>query len=450
MNPYKFFIPVIQFLIDIFIIIYLFFRFLKIQYETQGDKWDILLLFENHYKALLLFIISWYFISEKTGLYKIKNNNIFELIRKVFIQIIFYTLTVFAVSGLKSKYLFNYDIALLYSISVLIFISLIHILTNLYQKQKFSRAVFIDTNNNTNNVIKHFVYGKKVRNFGEFVKIPQKNNQFKYDFNQLNLFIKNHNIQILVFSLNGELSKEVEDIIIKFSDSKYLIYIIPDLSYEFYNNSSLSYYGTLPIYLYRRKWNLFNKLFKRIFDITFSLIFIIFILSWLLPILALIIKLTSKGPVIYKQERMGLNSRPFKIMKFRSMYTNAEYSGPKLASDTDPRITSIGKIMRKYRIDEFPQFINVLKGEMSIVGPRPERKYFIDKISKLNPNYKKLHKVKPGITSIGQVYFGYAENVEEMAQRLKYDLLYLQNESFLFDLKIIYLTLVVMIQGKGK
>lgn len=450
MNPYKFFIPVIQFLIDIFIIIYLFFRFLKIQYETQGDKWDILLLFENHYKALLLFIISWYFISEKTGLYKIKNSNIFELIRKVFIQIIFYTLTIFAVSGLKSKYLFNYDIALLYSISVLIFISLIHILTDLYQKQKFSRAVFIDTNNNTNNVIKHFVYGKKVRNFGEFVKIPQKNNQFKYDFNQLNLFIKNHNIQILVFSLNGALSKEVEDIIIKFSDSKYLIYIIPDLSYEFYNNSSLSYYGTLPIYLYRRKWNLFNKLFKRIFDITFSLIFIIFILSWLLPILALIIKLTSKGPVIYKQERMGLNSRPFKIMKFRSMYTNAEYSGPKLASDTDPRITSIGKIMRKYRIDEFPQFINVLKGEMSIVGPRPERKYFIDKISKLNPNYKKLHKVKPGITSIGQVYFGYAENVEEMAQRLKYDLLYLQNESFLFDLKIIYLTLVVMIQGKGK
>lgn len=450
MNPYKFFIPVIQFLIDIFIIIYLFFRFFKFQYETKGNKWDLLLLFENHHKALLLFIVCWYFISEKTGLYKIKNSNNFELIRKIFIQVISYALIVFAVSGLKSKYLFNNNIIFLYNITVLISITLIHILADLYQKQKFSRAVFIDTNNNTNNIIKHFVHEKNIRNFGEFVKFPQKKSQYKYDFNQLNLFIKNHNIQILVFSLNGALSKEVEDTIIKFSDSKYLIYIIPDLSYEFYKNSSLNYFETLPIYLYRRKLNLFNKLFKRIFDITLSLIFIIFILSWLLPIIALIIKLTSKGPIIYKQERMGLHSKPFKIMKFRSMYTDAEYSGPKLASDSDPRITSIGKIMRKYRIDEFPQFINVLKGEMSIVGPRPERKYFIDKISKLDPNYKKLHKVKPGITSIGQVYFGYAENVEEMAQRLKYDLLYLQNENFFFDLKIIYLTLVVMIQGKGK
>lgn len=450
MNPYKSFIPVIQFLIDILIIIFLFFRFLIIQYETLGDKWDIVLLIENHYKALLLFIISWYFISEKTGLYKLKKSNFLESIRKVLIQTIIFTLIVFTVSELKSKYLFNNDITLLYNISIFICIAIHHIIADQFQNKKFSRVVFIDTNNNTNNVIKQFFHGEKMYNYGKFVKVPQEKNQYKYDFDKLDKFIRDHNINILFFSLNGELSKEVEDAIIKFSESKYLIYIIPDISYEFYNNSIISYYGTFPIYIYRRKSNIFNKIFKRLFDVAFSLFFITFVLSWLLPILALIIKFTSKGPIIYKQERIGLNGKPFKIMKFRSMYVDAEYSGPKLATDSDPRITSVGKIMRKYRIDEFPQFINVLKGEMSIVGPRPERKFFIDKIIKLNPNYKKLHKVKPGITSIGQVYFGYAETVEEMSQRLKYDLLYLQNENFFFDLKIIYLTIVVMIQGKGK
>ena len=439
-----------KFLIDILIIIYLFFCFLKIQYKTIGDKWDILLLFENHYKALLLFIISWYFISEKTGLYKLKKSNFLETIRKVLIQAIIFTFIVFTVSGLKSKYLFNNYITLLYNISIFICISIHHIIADKFQNKKFSRVVFIDTNNNTNNFIKQYFHGEKMYNYGEFVKAPQEKNQFKYDFDKLYSFVKDHNINILFFSLNGELCKEVEDAIIKFSEGKYLIYIIPDISYEFYNNSIISYYGTFPIYIYRRKSNIFNKIFKRLFDVAFSLFFITFVLSWLLPILALIIKFTSKGPIIYKQERIGLNGRPFKIMKFRSMYVDAEYSGPKLATDSDPRITSVGKIMRKYRIDEFPQFINVLKGEMSIVGPRPERKFFIDKIIKLNPNYKKLHKVKPGITSIGQVYFGYAETVEEMSQRLKYDLLYLQNENFFFDIKIIYLTIVVMIQGKGK
>ena len=299
-------------------------------------------------------------------------------------------------------------------------------------------------------MIKHLSTERKIENFGKFIKHPIQKNQYKFEYEKINNFIEDNNIQNIFLSLNGELSKEVENILFKFSDSKYLIYIIPDFSYEFYKNSYLCYYGTSPIYYYKKKSNFLNRISKRLFDITLSLFIIIFVLSWLVPILSLIIKLTSKGPVRYKQERIGLNSKPFKIMKFRSMYIDAEYEGPKLSSESDPRITSIGKIMRKYRIDEFPQFINVLKGDMSIVGPRPERKYFIDKISQINPNYKKLHKVKPGITSIGQVYFGYAETVEEMAQRLKYDLLYLQNYNFLFDIKIIYLTMVVIIQGKGK
>ncbi|MCT6870168.1 exopolysaccharide biosynthesis polyprenyl glycosylphosphotransferase [Apibacter sp.] len=450
MNPYKVFIPVIQFIIDILIIIYLFFKFLKLQYEIHDDEDNIILLLENHYKALFLFIASWYFISEKTALYKITNSDFLELIKKIIAQIFIFAIIVFAISGLKSSYLFDNNIAIYFNISILILIAIVHMVAYHYHKQKLSRAIFIDSNSNTDIVIKHLSTERKIENFGKFIKHPIQKNQYKFEYEKINNFIEDNNIQNIFLSLNGELSKEVENILFKFSDSKYLIYIIPDFSYEFYKNSYLCYYGTSPIYYYKKKSNFLNRISKRLFDITLSLFIIIFVLSWLVPILSLIIKLTSKGPVIYKQERIGLNSKPFKIMKFRSMYIDAEYEGPKLSSESDPRITSIGKIMRKYRIDEFPQFINVLKGDMSIVGPRPERKYFIDKISQINPNYKKLHKVKPGITSIGQVYFGYAETVEEMAQRLKYDLLYLQNYNFLFDIKIIYLTMVVIIQGKGK
>ncbi len=446
-SPYRIFIPLIQFILDIFTIVFLFCYFLKLQYDGTIK---ISLLLESHYKALLLFILSWYFISVKTGLYELSRSYFFKVLKKVFFQILFFSIIIFAVSGLKSKYLFSNNISVLFVIYLFIIVFLIHVSIIFYKNQKLSKAVFIDWNNNTINVVRYFSDVKKLINCGEFVDIPKRDNQYKYNFNELESFIKQNGIQILFFSLNGKLGKETEDAMIKLADKDFLVYIIPDSSYDFYRNLTLDYYGTTPIYSFKKHSNLWNKFFKRTFDIVLSFLFTIFILSWLIPLFSLIIKLTSKGPIFYTQERIGLNSKPFQIIKFRSMYINAEHSGPKLSSDYDPRITPIGKIMRKYRIDELPQFINVLKGDMSIVGPRPERKYFINKISKIDPSYNKLHTVKPGITSLGQVYFGYAETVEEMAQRLKYDLLYLQNDNFFFDLKIIYLTAIVVIQGKGK
>ena len=132
------------------------------------------------------------------------------------------------------------------------------------------------------------------------------------------------------------------------------------------------------------------------------------------------------------------------------MVVNAESQGPSLSSENDPRITKWGKFMRKTRIDEFPQFYNVLIGDMSLVGPRPERQFYIDQIVAIAPHYKHLHKVKPGITSLGQVKFGYAENVEQMVRRLKYDILYIENMSIAMDLRIIFYTIVIMIEGRGK
>ena len=188
---------------------------------------------------------------------------------------------------------------------------------------------------------------------------------------------------------------------------------------------------------------------KRIFDIVISLVAMI-LLSPVYVVTAIIVKATSPGPVFYAQERIGHLGRPFKMHKFRSMYVDAEQAGPALSKDNDPRITPFGRFMRKVRLDEIPQFYNVLRGTMSLVGPRPERQFYIDQIVKRAPEYLLLQRVKPGITSWGQVRYGYAANVDEMVERLRYDLLYLDNMSLTTDLKILLYTVIIIIQGRGK
>jgi len=197
------------------------------------------------------------------------------------------------------------------------------------------------------------------------------------------------------------------------------------------------------------KMSFFERFLKRTIDITFSIIALLMLSPFLITI-SLIVKLSSKGPVFYYQERLGHHNKPFKIIKFRSMHINSEKETPLLSSHNDQRITKWGKIMRKYRLDELPQFYNVLIGDMSIIGPRPERSFFAKQIIKQAPHYKLIHKVKPGITSWGMVKFGYAENISEMIERLKYDIIYLENLSLLNDFKVFALTIVIILQGRGK
>ena len=158
----------------------------------------------------------------------------------------------------------------------------------------------------------------------------------------------------------------------------------------------------------------------------------------------------SHGPVFFRQERIGLSGKPFRIIKFRSMVADAERNGPQLSSTSDPRITTFGRFLRRTRMDELPQFWNVIKGDMSLVGPRPERQHFINEIIKVAPHYTHLHKVRPGLTSWGQVKFGYAENVDQMVRRLKYDILYIENMSLAVDLKILAYTVIIILKGDGK
>lgn len=187
---------------------------------------------------------------------------------------------------------------------------------------------------------------------------------------------------------------------------------------------------------------------KRVFDLILALIFIFCFLPFYF-LLAIVTIATSRGPAVYCQERVGRNGKRFTMYKFRSMEAEAEKNGPLLAVPNDPRITKWGRFMRRFKLDETPQFFNVLTGSMSIVGPRPERAYFMDKLSQTHPFIHDLNQVKPGITSLGQLKFGYASSIEQMGKRARFDALYLKNLSLWMDLKIIALTVVHVFLGEG-
>jgi exopolysaccharide biosynthesis polyprenyl glycosylphosphotransferase len=267
----------------------------------------------------------------------------------------------------------------------------------------------------------------------------------------LTSIVKEFQIKELIIAIQNGKRKLIETIVTSIGDNRDLtLKIIPQSQDYFIGTVKTSAILQEPLISISTKYlPIWQQSIKRFMDITFS-VFAMLILLPLYIFCAICVKISSKGAIFYLQERIGLNSKPFQIIKFRSMVADAEKGTPQLSSKTDPRITNFGRFIRKTRLDETPQFINVFLGNMSLVGPRPERQFYIDQIVKVAPHYKLLLTVKPGMTSWGQVKFGYAENIEEMVERLKWDILYLDNMSVQTDIKILIYTALIVLKGKGK
>lgn len=278
------------------------------------------------------------------------------------------------------------------------------------------------------------------------IKVTQQ--QILGSLADLSDLIEKEPVDELVVVLDSSDSQKLLDILYSLYHYKRPIKVLADKSNVLSRVKIKTIYGIPLIDVTDNNFSQVEKNVKFFMDKVLSVLVLI-LLSPLYLYIAWRVKRDSFGPVFYRQERIGYMGQPFVMYKFRTMYVDSENNGPLLSVENDQRVTPFGRFMRKYRLDELPQFWNVLKGDMSIVGPRPERKYFIDQIVKKAPFYYLLHNVRPGITSWGMVKYGYAGSVDEMIERLKYDILYYENMSLVLDITILIYTIKTVITGKG-
>ncbi len=320
------------------------------------------------------------------------------------------------------------------------------------------RTVMIGSNEIAVDVVKEIMSQNKSSGHEilGFINVNQKEHYQLQDYmahlgsyENLKSILLEHRVEEAIVALDPSEHDKIGDVVSRLTLMNVTLSAIPSMTDILTGKvKSATIFGTPLLEVTHELMPAWQQNVKQIMDIFLSILSLV-LLSPLIIFLCIGVKLSSPGPVLYTQSRVGHYGRKFKIYKFRSMYHNAEENGPELSSKHDPRVTRFGQMMRRHRLDEIPNFINVLRGEMSLVGPRPEREYFIEKIVKEAPHYTHLHKVKPGITSWGQVKYGYAVNVKEMITRLRYDILYIENMSLFVDLKILFYTALTILRGRG-